>query len=80
MIRTMAKNCQQSENASAADMEEMVVRDMPTTPASKCLRACMMESLSLVSQTLILCFTRVMCFILNILIDTKWKAVSGGQH
>lgn len=50
IVRLMAKNCKEREQATDADLEELVRRDIPTTPTSKCLRACIMESLSLVEH------------------------------
>lgn len=49
MVRLMAKNCMKQEKATDADLDELVKRDLPTTPTSKCLRACIMESLNLVN-------------------------------
>lgn len=71
MIRLMARNCQEREHATESDLDEMVRRETPTTPASKCLRACIMESLALV------CFVNLLRYVRIIRIkkisDTKWK-------
>lgn len=50
MLLVMGKSCQEKEGASDADLKELIDHALPSTKPGKCLRACMMESIGLVSD------------------------------
>lgn len=51
-ILSIAYNCRVTENASEDDVKTLLVGDLPKTRSSKCLHACVQESIGLVSFAL----------------------------
>lgn len=47
---TVAKHCKLQENATDADVEEMLKYEAPTTEEGSCLRACLFEMFGMVSS------------------------------
>lgn len=52
IVSAMGKQCQAKEGATDQDFNEFITRTVPTTQTSKCLHACVMETLNVV------CFKR----------------------
>lgn len=48
IFRTVAADCRISENATDADVEEMLDYEAPTTKEGSCLRACIFEIFGMV--------------------------------
>lgn len=50
MVRVIGKNCQIIENATEEEFETLIERNIPTTKGGKCLKACILETLSMVRK------------------------------
>lgn len=50
-ILTIAASCQIAENATEDDVKGLLAGDLPETRTSKCLHACVQESIGLVGFT-----------------------------
>ena len=55
MFVKLATECATKEGASKGDIDELVAHKPASTTAGKCLRACIFESVGIVSLKLIMC-------------------------
>lgn len=51
MFKKMAEECAGKEGATAADIEQALAKQPPTTKGGKCMHACVGEKIGFVSQS-----------------------------
>lgn len=49
ILLTVTEKCQTQENATAADVAEMMKYEAPTTEEGSCMRACLFETFGMVN-------------------------------
>lgn len=50
MELSLANECKTKEGATDADVTEMLARNLPTTPAAKCMQACVVETIGIMKN------------------------------